>query len=840
YVIFSILTLSMFISVKPASASLVSRTITDDVQPPGSCYSLDVIFVLDQSASMGYDENGQMVGYAGSAPSDPLKQRKFAVEDVIDRLSDLALDFCKGTFHRIAVVSFGDNAQVNLTLSSIAPIDFQDSLRVREELKKKVEIYNLGQTQPKLAFVKVDEIMKQADPPPTGGPRKRVIIFITDGVPYPVTDSSGYLKEMSGYINTTFPFSPKVINLEACFNDLRKTYRDLKDAPPERKNKCLSDNKVTQEDYDQSVYMWTILLESKQKYPTEIINTLTDVSEKHGGQLIKLVQNRNEIPKTIKDIIERLSGVPSTAVRCGNFAVNPFLRKAILVFFKIDPELKVTLSYVNKEGKEYTTTGGQAGSNSGFDVAEYKAYGANERYVFNYPYAGIWKLKSDDCEGLDAYYDTVKVRMPSSPNSQELLGIPSVIPQVENPPYFDPQNENRLKYKLIDIENKELEQNDRSEVGLNINADVSGPEGTASKTQNLEMVWSPESKLFQSSKPIEVPLPGIYTVNIKGGYKEHTGEPTENISDDYNAVFNTPRELFRQEDIKFEVTEVIPIQIAITEPTTDNEFKPIHGTLQESKIGFPIKLPIKPITVKAQVQYKDGKPVEQLDTVLNDVNNAFNNAKIIDPDGNEVNVDLKPEIGNPGTYSATVTGLEKPGNYILNVALISQANRGYRILENKDKAEIPFILKEGDAWHTPFPYYTIMAAIVALFLLWILYNILIRTNKVRGTLQFIDGTDVLGEYPLYSGKSWKIIKGLERSCPPSGLRRVKVTNLRSGSHKGKNDEDLLSGDVGSSNGPSVHMEYITLSGRRAKIDLQPEMPQVYDDAALTEVLYKAP
>ncbi len=809
-----------------ASSDLQDLHFPDIAEPQNPCYSLDVLFIVDQSTSMGYvDENNKVVAYSGAEPADPTLQRKSAIDAVIDLLSDMSLDLCPGTKNRIGVISFGSNAQVDLPMSTIAPTDFQESKRIREELQKKVQIYNLGLTQPQLAFEQASQMFANMENIRSGGVRKHVIIFMTDGVPDPAEDRTKYVKDMAGFIDRSFYFDPVLYKREMCLEELRKTYFDLKDAPAIKKDQCLSRNYVEDATFEKSIYLWTVLLESKQPYPPEILTILRKVSEDHGGQLIKLSQNFIDIPATFRDILSRLSGVSATLVRCGKFAVNPALRKATFSIHKNNPALQVSISYKDANDQKHEISGGQQGTNDGFNVIEYNQSHTYEHYVFGYPRPGIWELAADNCDGFDAYYDPVILKTDENYKPK----IEPIIPQYEDPPFYDAQKSYPIQYQMIDIFNVTIENSDFPQLGMDINAEITSPSG---RVQKNPMTWDKDKKSFVTKDPIDVREIGLYEYTVSGSVKQHTGEP-EIRSEDYTEIFPETRQLFFFDGMTFEVSEVKPIQIKLL-PIPSEQLNPIHDTLKT--LSFPITLSVRPVNLRVQLEYNDGKPIERGGEVIDNTTNAFDTI-VQFPDKSTINdVALKQE-GDSGVFSSQVENLKLEGMYnvVVNVKPNVNTKSGYRILHSTDSLD--FSRNEGNALHRTWFYYTLMAVILALIFIWILYNILIRTNKVRGTLEFLDGGMVLCAFPLYSGKNWTDIRNLERTCPQSGLRSIRVTNFSSNRQKVKVDDDLM---PIMPSGSGVHAEYVTISGRRSKIDLIAGNPQIYDDVAFTEMNYRLP
>lgn len=141
-----------------------------------ACSPIDVVFLIDQSTSMS-DASG----------NDPTEQRKYAVQSAIDLMADIALDSCPGVIHRVGVISYGSTAEVDLPLSEIGPFNAAEpdvAYSRRDQLKASVRATTLGQTNPSDAFAQAKAMIDNAAPLNDGEqPRKRAIIFVTDGIP---------------------------------------------------------------------------------------------------------------------------------------------------------------------------------------------------------------------------------------------------------------------------------------------------------------------------------------------------------------------------------------------------------------------------------------------------------------------------------------------------------------------------------------------------------------------------------------------------------------------------------------------------------------------------------
>ncbi|MBK6647485.1 MAG: VWA domain-containing protein [Anaerolineales bacterium] len=359
-----VLCVSSLESVNASSNTKKNQVFLQDTSL-SSCSNLDVIFIIDQSSSMSGDN--------GTA-NDPTKQRKNAVDGMIDLLVDLSIDQCPGSYHRIGVISFGDEGKtrVDLPLSDISPRSPIEAQDLRENLKAMVLADNLGQTYPQKAFETAWDMLEFS--PSAGGnePRKKVILFVTDGfpcVPGGSCDPNKYeisTELLRDLVDSRFDFADALKRREMCLAQLRITYGD-NEIPAEESTGCLEANPVNDADYKNSTYIYTILLRnSGQSIPTLAQDVLSQMSQDYAGQLISLRRNAEDIPTTLRQILSQLAGVRPNLLDCGGFAVNPYLKKAIVTAYKTVPEVQVTLSYTDANNEIHTIQGG--GPDDGFTV----------------------------------------------------------------------------------------------------------------------------------------------------------------------------------------------------------------------------------------------------------------------------------------------------------------------------------------------------------------------------------------------------------------------------------------------------------------------------------------
>jgi Mg-chelatase subunit ChlD len=787
------------------------------------CYSLDVVFLIDQSGSMS--------GYGGVPASDPKDQREYAVEAVIDQLSDIALDRCPDTEHRIAVISYGTDAQVDLEFSNIDPDTFDDAEKIRELLKRDVSAKEMGQTQPKLAFQLAKEVFENLPRPESGEIRKRVIIFITDGIPYGTNQNAiEYVGEMRTQMSESYPFNSKLLKQEQCLDDLRGQYTNLEDAPEASINTCLKICPDAQCDYFGSTYIWMILLKSYQTYPQGLLDIYKDIAESHAGELIELGQNRQEIPSTFRTILSELAGVKAALLQCGKFAVNPYLRKATLNVYKLDEELSVTLSYIDSNGTKHEITQGEAGVTQGFDLAEYYAFGTNERYVLNYPYPGLWDLRADDCTGLDAYYEEVNITA-----GYEYL-VPTELPQYDREPFYDVENPFYMEVQMLDDSGRIIEQADHQQFFVDVVMTVTMPDGTESE---YGMEWVPEENIFRAKAPLEIPEPGTYSIDIVGATRRHDGEPAPISSESFSEVFPVPYELFRLEGAEFSVFPVTPFQIEILSPQDREDLGPIHRTLLQDGWHWPLlPLSINTIPVQARIIDEDGNPL--LDT-LDDVLATPNTALKAGIRGSSIEITLIPSPSVPGLYTGEFQDFEGEGSQRLIVNLQSEYNDHFRPLATS--AETTFNRLDGP-WNTSFLYLVLLVFMLLLLTIIIIRYFVVRMRPVTGTLVFqaLDGATILDEINLYSGKNFTLVKGRRlRDRPDLDLRRLKALSVRTKKQQDESVDDAFTGGYAPDGigVQRVRVDFTTLYDKqRGSIELESNMPETYSDSSAALMIYK--
>ena len=780
------------VRVATAAASVVS---VPDTAQAALCFNLDLVFIIDQSQSMSQfqyvkdesgkireDENGEKILVAGPSANDPDKQRITAAVEMSRVLSDISLDECPGALHRMAVVSFGTEAKLDLPLTEIRP----DTLKIVEEQITSAD-YDMGQTDPDRGF---DMAAKELDQAASvgDGPRKRVIVLLTDGEPCVATlGCTGpggtmqplvYIKKTQERLLEDLPFDAQLLKQDACIAGLVKKYGDRDKVPASERDGCLKTYPIREaKAYGDSTYIFTLLLRPKVRYTDPVKDVMRQISTEHGGELVELTQNAVDIPVMLRKIVSRLAGVKVTQLQCGNFAVNPYLKKMTLAISRISPDTKVTISYRDAGGKQYKITGGNA-LDGGFvapaGVKIHTPNGVNERYVFANPYPGIWNLAAVDCNKFQAFYDPLDISAISSGgggNQDRLL-------QMDEAPYFDPARPYKLAYEMLD---------ELGEVVAEAEPEPFAVKGVLLVTQpNNVTIPYPMGYVrgkFETTEPIRLPLPGKYKYEYSGTTHYRAELFSLGGTTDLTLAFPDEQQLFKGSG-SFEVLPVSQFRVVIVEPKPDEDLSPVHRPLYE---GWQWPLQITEFKVRAQLVRKDGGVLANLSEVLKPPGATLT---LFVGSGSEGVVMTR--VGETAEFKAKIEGYATLGASTVTVLFAGSATDTYRPevtvkegdacaaatlngqVQDRTCASVG-IIRNDTWWTTPSNYLRMLWALAALALICMGFIIRGRMDPVRGRLVFGVGADIYQERSVFTRNrtSRLSLKG----SPELLLREVRVWYL---------------------------------------------------------------
>lgn len=189
--VFSALTLFMALIVA------LARPVQAQAQQPPT--GLDLVFVIDQSGSMGgqlYDSTDHPL------PNDPNDLRFEGLQQMVDRLGSYHLYYYSDSSiqYQIAVVYFGSTTEIIVPATIIDPAtaDQWEPLRLRltNDLSADAFTRNLGNTNHIAALQQAKNILQQMEGAWQGGRHTQAIFMLTDGewylgCPQPAIDATG-------------------------------------------------------------------------------------------------------------------------------------------------------------------------------------------------------------------------------------------------------------------------------------------------------------------------------------------------------------------------------------------------------------------------------------------------------------------------------------------------------------------------------------------------------------------------------------------------------------------------------------------------------------------------
>ena len=715
------------------------------------CYSLDVVFLIDQSGSMiRRTESG--------GPNDPSGLRKSAVDWVINWLGDNVLSYCPDAIHRIAVISWGDKAETDL-VDNISPRTIQEWSLSRDNLKAQVIFHDFPYTQPVVAFEEAQDILTEFASLPLGDlPRKRLIIFVTDGVPaFAGIDVAKYSNDLTNKVRLMFPFDTELLLQEKCLTEALEQAKKAGKITlsPEDKNNCLGNYKVNENAYGNSTYIWSILLNANDGVPyknyVSFYNAMDTIAQEHAGYVTAITQSI-DIPATFLDIMTSVAGVRAEKLGCQSFAMEPYLQQATLSFFKIDKDIAVEISYQDGD-QTYTITQDDLKNNTtwplelpGFIVKDYTSDNTIERYVFLRPHAGYWNIRApitSDCKGIQAFFEPLDF-------AAEQLSPSSTVPQYDLEPYYDQSSPVYIEYRLINRESPlEIIEPD-PQYPLTITATLKGP-GSESQ-MDLAMVYDHERESYRSQVPLNVSVVGKYEFSVRA---ETTYVDTK-ISGKRILFVDGPR--------FFEVTPVTPFKILISEPQPKQVYS-LHG-------GPKTSFSIKPIEFRVVLTDRNGNKIEPSQVFL-DLNSALQ-GEVTSSDGEKVEVSFAPDPNRPDEFIGQVTSLRDEGNYHLSVSVKDEEAYVAQYRPDNKIVETDFILRDT-LWTRPLTYKVLGIILLMFIIACIIVTALNRNNPVTGTLVFEIGDTHIADIPI--GTGWNVTKVSRRTLqayPSLGLKSLKA------------------------------------------------------------------
>lgn len=707
WIVFSVLVFFMTISFRSVSADRYSSPkngmALDASQNAPDCYSLDIVFLIDQSLSMSRLAN----------PNDPLGQRFNAPRYALDwlannRLSRLAL--CPDAVHRIGVISFGSEVIVDLPLTPIEPDTQLEWNNILSGLENQIEERDLGGTNPLKAFASAKEMLD--DTVRLGPlPRKRAVVLLTDGQPCiteECDDESGdfyksYMETLVTQVNDDFLFSTAVLERDQAVHEAGVQYGGLDKIPEAERNRILVDYPISDDELYNSTYVWVIAMNDAYPYLDSIGRDFENIATSHNGGLIDLEQNLLEIPKVFNQIMSSLVEIKPTLLGCGNLAVDPYLSGVVLDIYKAANGLEVEIGYDDKQLKN------GSGDTDYFGLAQYSQYGAVEHYRFTNPPAGLWEIVCSDPNGAEVSY------MPF--NAQIQMVEPSgILPQYDlEGKTYDPLHKFYLKFKIVDQADAKSLNLDPA-YPLDMKATISGPDGT----QTVLAFEFEGDGVWVSQEPLPVNNKGVHQIDLIGNAPcvvdpdkpEHCESPTIEV---------IPSTLGQ-----YEVGDISLFQINILEPKNGGVIS-LHGNL------FPERLEVQPLLVETQLVDLDGRPINTSEILLGSPDQALTAVLTIGTE--QFTAVMVPDPTDASRFAVRFDVPAVRGEHTLKITMEDVYNfNDYRPEENP--INITFV-RNDPLLRNPLFYRALLALLILILAGMALYLIWLRTFPLLGSLTFV-------------------------------------------------------------------------------------------------------
>jgi hypothetical protein len=311
-----------------------------------------------------------------------------------------------------------------------------------------------------------------------------------------------------------------------------------------------------------------------------------------------------------------------------------------------------------------------------------------------------------------------------------------------------------------------------------------------------------------------------------------------------SEVFDQTYELFKVENVEFIAQDVFPVAISPVSPVADGTVGNVHSTLLEG--GWPLKE--LPLAVRVKLVDENGNTMTNVSDVLVAPDNSIRatlkyspppppeEQGLVVPEQVSQSITLVPDSDNQGEFIGTISDLSYVGDQTLVLDVSSQSLKpGFWVYDRS--IDVPFI-RTDCLFCRVGTYYAILAVIIAVILVIIIYNIAIRTNKVSGSLIFMDGSTILVEFGLYSGTNFRKVKKRELDgYPQLMLKSMKAKNIGKKRRATKQDEDMA-GAFYSDDQQGIRIDCVSSSGRKFSVDLYPKTPSIYSEETVAQMVYE--
>lgn len=734
----------------------------EEQQGPSPCIALDVVFVVDQSYSMEWN--------------DPLRNRFHVVKVAMEWLVTDRWGRCPNIVHRVGVISFGDRVFENLQLTPLQPSSEDEWIQTREALTQSLKPQFLGGTDHLAGLREAKRMLEQASP--LQGPylRKKVIILITDGSPCVARLGCQYRKGMSeeaekqymedlvAWVQQNLYFHPTLWEREKALTLLFDRTGTPK---PQEINTLLAQYPVSKEEEEKSIYLWVLALHNEeQDYLKTTGSYFQEIAETHGGSLVRLRYNRQDIPQAVDRILSRMLGVFPQRLQCGALIVPPYLEVLSIHIYKNAGQLKVRIRngpYVLEGGKP-TDAPEEAWRAFAYTVRYRESGPQNEHYTFILPRPGRWEISSGYCQGIQVTVWPIQAQTLLSPPSSPLT-FPLF--RTQGPLRYDEHHPHQIRFRLQpnselvrsslqgeevplleNIPECRLSPNEVRDCALSMEAEIIDPSGYR---ETYPVQFEPATSTWVIAKPVPVDQVGTYQVELFGytacwWASESTAVHLASTLCDEDQYKVIPKGSLQ---ITYQVVPTTLFALKVVTPAQGEQLT-AHLPLFQSPFPKPAPLPIR-VTL---VSVEEGTPLE-VTQVFPDVTRAVKAQVRIGEQTREIWLQPSPDgygfegvIQNwkaTGRDARLIVSLEKEPDY-----------QRYQAQQREVVVEFQ---RRDTLWTSPLILYGLGSVVGLMVFMGLGYSVWLRTHPITGYLVFETDTR-------------------EERIPIGGKRRVTVTKRR--------------------------------------------------------------
>ncbi len=620
---------------------------TSQSSPSSECKPLDLALLVDQSSSM--------------SESDPDNLRFTAIQYIMQQMFYNAGLLCPTTIYNIAVIGFGDHADVLLPLSPISVPDIKGPwIETLKGYSAKVSPENLNQTDLKVAFdlakTQLDQVTgNKAD-------RQSAIIVVTDGMPCVSLPQSG-TKYCSNSDWVSYYFNADQVSLNAHpewsghlsdfgfpANGLIN-YLNL-DFPPGPNGTVID-----------------ALMFSKQPYfPAKVDPAWQQITNLHQGKYYPPSQltDSNAIIGPLNDIINGLLQVPITKVTCNqDFYLAPY-NSTTTIITSVGPAQELSNVEITDPEQDILSQGKQISGPNRIEITQYDSLPTAERYIIRNPIPGKWKITSTttncgDIQGIDNGYEAVTSQAAFQP-------LPQDTPVELDDSHFVASGSQA--YASVYVTDRYTGQpvSPIPNFPIQFQTTITGPQGMQSELDSLGgLTFSPSATqpgVWQSDRPLPAPAQGSYTIQVTGSVA------TDNGTIQLFQVLGT-----------YKTAPPVAVQLVPVDPL-DNDVKPLNDVTSNQSSVHPFD-----VSVKIQTTWdKQAQPIARIFHGGNLASGAVQAELVYTDNGANQSIEtitLVPNTKDPtllsGTFRQKVdkTISDLPGQYTIKFTLTPDGKNNY-------------------------------------------------------------------------------------------------------------------------------------------------------------------